>query len=209
MDAEGIERSVSILRKGGVVICPTDTIYGLIADATNGKAVQKIFLIKKRNKKKPLGIFVENVKMAKKFAKVDPLQERFLKKVWPGPVTVILKRKNPPKAQRAFGRARHNPAKLVWAGKLPKELGASKTIGIRVPKYDLIISLIKKLGHPLAQTSVNISNKPPMGDTKEMRSLFFHRRHRPGFIIDAGILPKPSPSKVVDYTGEKIRILRP
>ncbi len=182
-----VKYAVSILQKEGVVVCPTDTIYGLIADATNEKAIRKIFSIKKRSKKKPLGIFVENLAMAKKFARISKVQERFLKKVWPGKVSVVLESK----------------------GKLPKTLGATKTIGIRIPKHDLILSLIKKLGHPLAQTSVNISNEPSLIRVQDIRNVFSQKTYRPDYIIDAGILPKSAPSKVLDYTGKTIKIVRP
>jgi len=175
------------LSQGKVLVCPTDTIYGLLADATNAKAVKKIFLIKKRSTKKPLGVFVKNLAMAKLVAEINKDQERFLKKVWPGKVTIILKSRN----------------------KLAKELGASKTLGLRVPNHGLIQSLLRKLNRPLAQTSVNISNKPPMRNVKDMVALFSQKKYQPDLIVDAGILPLLKPSKVIDYTTQKQKILRP
>lgn len=81
------------IKKGKVIVCPTDTVYGLIADARKQNAVKKIFQIKKRPLKKPIPVFVRDFKMAKSLAKIDKFQERFLKKFWPGKLTVILKAK--------------------------------------------------------------------------------------------------------------------
>src|SRR3989344_6369022 len=96
-----LKEAVRSLKKGNVLACPTDTVYGFVADATNAKAVRKISQIKGREKGKPIPIFVKDIAMAKFLAKIDKSQEAFLEKVWPGKVTVILESKN----------------------KLPKELG--------------------------------------------------------------------------------------
>lgn len=92
---ENNKEVIEIIKKGGVVICPTDTVYGLICDATNKKAVAKIFKIKKRPRKKLIPIFVSDIKMAKKFADISLEQEKFLKQVWPGKVTAVFHRKKP------------------------------------------------------------------------------------------------------------------
>jgi L-threonylcarbamoyladenylate synthase len=106
----------NILRNGGVVICPTDTVYGFLADAANKIAVKKIFKFKKRPKSKPLAVFIKDIKMAKELAEINKEQEKELKKHWPGKFTFILKAKK------------------------------GRTIGLRVPKNKLIIDIIKKIG---------------------------------------------------------------
>ena len=174
------------LAQGKVLVCPTDTIYGFIADATNAKAVEKIFRIKHRRKEKPLGIFVKDLVRAKKFAKVTKTQEVFLKKVWPGKVTVVLQMKK----------------------RFPKGVGIRKTIGIRVPKYHFLDLLFKKFNHALAQTSVNISDTPPLKRVKDMVRVFGRRKWKPDLIFDAGKLPSSRPSKVIDMTTEKRNIIR-
>ena len=78
------------LSQGKVLVCPTDTIYGLLGDAANAKAVEKIFRIKHRRKENPLGIFVKDLAAAKKLAKITRSHEAFLKKAWPGKVTAVL-----------------------------------------------------------------------------------------------------------------------
>lgn len=92
---ENIKEAAEIIKNGGVIIAPTDTVYGLICDATNKKAVDKIFKIKKRPRKKLIPIFVSDINMAKKFANINPKQEKFLKQVWPGKVTAVFHHKKP------------------------------------------------------------------------------------------------------------------
>lgn len=181
-----IQEAVQALKKGKVLACPTDTVYGFVGDATNAKAVGKIFQIKGREKGKPIPIFVKDIKMARSLAKMSKIQERFCGKVWPGKVTVILQSKN----------------------KLPKELGTTKTIGLRQPKYKFLHLLLEAYGKPLTGTSANLSGKPPLSNSKEIIAQFQNRKHRPDVIIEAGILPPSKPSKVVDITGSKHIILR-
>jgi L-threonylcarbamoyladenylate synthase len=174
------------LKKGKVIVCPTDTIYGFIADAENAKAVEKIFRIKHRKKEKPLGIFVKDLAMAKKYARIRPLQERFLKKVWPGKVTAVLQIKK----------------------EFPRGVGTEKTIGIRIPRYHFLDLLFLKFNHAIAQTSVNISDTPPLKRVRDMVRVFGKRKWKPDLILDAGALPLSRPSKVIDMTKEKNKILR-
>lgn len=129
---------VECLKKGKVIIYPTDTIYGLGCVADNVKAIKKIYKIKKRGAKKPLLVLVDSLKMADKYCKIDKEQEKFLKSAWPGPVTVILEHKN----------------------KLPKVLtSVKKTLAVRLPKNDFLIKIIKRIKVPLVSTSVNISRE--------------------------------------------------
>jgi L-threonylcarbamoyladenylate synthase len=181
-----IKQLTILLREGFVFIAPTDTVYGLIADVTDKKAVDKIFEIKKRDKKNWIPIFVKDIEMAKEFAIINEEQEKFLKKVWPGEVTAVLKRK---------------------AGKKIYGLDA-KTIAIRIPKYNVINKLLLAVGHPLTGTSANISGMPASVKIKEVIEQFKDEKVQPDLIIDAGNLPKNKPSQIVDLTGEKPKILR-
>lgn len=182
-----IKRAIKIIKRGGVLICPTDTVYGLIVDATNKKAVEKIFKIKKRQKNKAISIFVKDIKMAKKLAFIDKDQGKFLKKNWPGKITVILKRKN----------------------KLPKSLfGKEKTIGLRIPNYKLINILLDKLNKPLTGTSANISGKPASTKIKEVLEQFERRGIKPDLVLNAGNLSKNKPSTIIDLTQKEFKILR-
>jgi len=191
VDKKNLRKVVRIteksIKKGEVILCPTDTVYGILADATNKKAVERVFQIKKRSRGKPTPIFVKDIKMAKKLAFVDKKQEKFLKIVWPGKVTVVLKRRDV----------------------LPKILfGRTKTIGLRIPDYKLVNNLLLKLNRPLTGTSANVSGKPASTKIKEVLRQFEKEKIKPDLVLDAGNLKPSSPSKVIDLSGRKIKILR-
>jgi len=174
------------IKKGEIIVCPTDTVYGLCSDALNKKAVKRIFTIKKRPKGKPLPIFVKDIKMARKFAKIDKNQEKFLKNP---KITLVLEIRN----------KKNFPKGIV---------SQDNKIGIRAPNYNFLNVLLKKLNLPLAETSANISGKPASTKIKEVLKQFKNQKHQPDLIIDAGNLKKAKPSKVIDLTGSKPRILR-
>lgn len=176
---KALNEVVAAIKNGEVIVCPTDTIYGLVCDATNQKAVKKIILMKKRLPRKPIPIFVRNLKMAKKFAYIDKEQEEILKKAWPGKVTTVLRSKK-----------------------------GSKTIGIRIPKYKFILDLISKLNLPLAETSVNLSGKPALSTIKGVLKHFRNQKNQPDLVINAGNFKKPRPSTVIDLTVIPSKILR-
>jgi len=176
-----------LIQDGKVIVCPTDTVYGLICDATNEKTIKRLFRIKKRSIKKPIPVFVKDIKMTKKFVYIDKKQEDFLKKVWPGKVTVTLKAKK----------------------KLPKGVVSSENkIGLRIPKYKLINQLFSTISRPLSATSANISGKPASTEIKDVINQFNKRKLQPDLIINAGNLKPSKPSTVVDLTEKKLKVLR-
>lgn len=181
-----IKITAKAISNGKILICPTDTVYGLIADAVNKKAVKKLFKIKKRKSKNALPIFVKDLKTAKKLAEIDKATEKFLRKVWPGKATVILKKK---KGVKIFGVDK-------------------KTIGLRIPNYRLVKILLSKLNKPLTGTSANISGKPASTKIKAVISQFKNKKDLPDLILSAGNLKKSLPSTVIDLTSKKFKILR-
>ncbi len=181
------KEAIKSIKEGEVIVCPTDTVYGLISDATNEKAVKKLFKIKKRLVLKPIPIFVKDMKMAKKFARINKNQEEFLKKLWSGKVTVVLKRRK--KKIKLFGVA-------------------PDTIALRIPKYKLINELLKKLNCPLTGTSANISGKPASTKIKIVTFQFKNQKFLPDLVLNSGNLRKSSPSTVIDLTKKKPKILR-
>ena len=181
-----VARVSKFIRQGKVIVLPTDTVYGLVADATNKKAVERLFKIKRRRKGKPIPIFVKDIKIAKKSALIDKNQERFLTKVWPGKTTAVLKRKQ---GIRLYGVDK-------------------KTIALRTPNYRFLNTLLKKINRPLTGTSANISGKSASTEIKEIINQFKNQKHQPDLIIDAGNLPKSRPSRVIDLIGKKPKILR-
>jgi len=181
-----VKTAERLIKEGKVIICPTDTVYGLICDATNKKAVEKIFKIKKRDYKKAVPIFVKDIKSAKKLAVIDKKQEKFLKKVWPGKTTAVLERR---KGIKIYGVDKN-------------------TIALRVPNYKLIRHLLLAVNVPFTGTSANISGKTASTKIKEAANQFKNQKHQPDLIISAGNLPKSKPSKVLDLTIFPPKILR-
>lgn len=177
---------IKAIKEGKVIICPTDTVYGLICDATNKKAVEKVFEIKKRPKNKPLPIFVKDFKMAGKYAFVEKNQEKFLKSVWPGKTTVILKRKL--------------KIKIYGTGK--------KTIALRIPKHKIALKLLRGVNRPLVGTSANLSGRPASGKIKDVLGQFNGQKYQPDLVVNEGVLPKSKPSKIIDLTVFPYKTLR-
>ncbi|VDD86351.1 unnamed protein product [Enterobius vermicularis] len=127
-----LSEAAKVLKDGGVIALPTDTLYGLVATVRN---VHKIYNIKQRNFSKPCGLFISDVGQVKKWCSTK-LEESTLTRLLPGPVTLL------------FFRSDH----------LPSEFNQGiKTVGIRIPKHDFVTQLTKKLTAPLAQTSANLS----------------------------------------------------
>ncbi len=179
----GVKIATDILQTGGVVICPTDTVYGFLADVQNKKAVGRIYKIKKRPKSKPLSLFVNDLKMAKDLAEIDERQEKILRKRWPGKYTFILKRK---KGKKLYGVDKN-------------------TLAIRIPKHAFLQKLLKKFNRPLVQTSVNISNEKPLNKISDIIKTFGGADI---LIIDGGDIKKGKASKIIDLTKNKNNVVR-
>ena len=131
-----ISEAIGLLQKGKLVGFPTETVYGLGADATNKEAVLKIYKNKNRPKSNPLIVHVATLDQAKTIGVFDDKIEKIVKDFWPGPLTVVLRRKD--------------------NSKICEELCAgTDTIAIRIPNNKTILSLIKKLGNPIAAPSAN------------------------------------------------------
>jgi L-threonylcarbamoyladenylate synthase len=184
---ENLKFAAECLREGKVLVFPTDTVYGLICDATNEKAVERIFEIKQREKEKPLGVFVKDMAEVKKIAAINDNQKGFLKDNWPGAVTVILQAK-----------------KSALSGLITQK----GTMGLRIPDYRLLALILKEFKGPIAQTSANISGRPATTKIKEVLEQFEAAEIQPDVVINAGDLPENKPSKVVDFSENKQKILR-
>ncbi len=183
---EALGHAEEIIRRGGIVVMPTDTVYGLLCDACNEGAVRSMFAMKQRPDEKVFPIFVKDVAMARQYAYISDAKAGFLEKVWPGPVTAVFQHKE----------------------KLPAFLtGGKDTIGIRMPDNEFILELFARLGSPLAQTSANISGEPAAKNAEEVKKYFASTSRGPDLLIDGGQTPGTS-STVVDCTGVSPLILR-
>lgn len=175
-----------VIRGGGVAVVPTDTVYGLIADARNEDAIRKMFAIKKRPQEKAFPIFVRDISMARQYGYISDAKARFLEKVWPGAVTAVF----------------HHKEKL-----LALLTGGKDTIGIRTPDNAFILELLARFGRPLVQTSANVSDMPPAKNADEILRYFKDAEAQPDLMVDAGDVSGAS-STVIDFTGVSPLILR-
>jgi L-threonylcarbamoyladenylate synthase len=187
ISSTALTKAVLFLKKGGVVICPTDTVYGFLADAKNKKAVDLIYKTKKRPKQKPLPVFVGTMKMAKQLADVDAKQEKVIKKYWPGKYTFVLKARKVPKVYKVYGVGKN-------------------TIALRIPKHPFLQKLLKAINRPLVQTSVNISGDESLYKMEDIVKYFGNNKNI--LIIDGRNLKKSKPSKIIDLTSSKIKRIR-
>ncbi|MFZ1549539.1 MAG: L-threonylcarbamoyladenylate synthase [Microgenomates group bacterium] len=182
------DKIIETLNRGGLVVYPTDTVYGLLCDASNGEAVKKLINFKQRPAGKPISIFVCDLEMAKQYVKINVDTEKRLRTLLPGPYTIVLPSKH----------------------KLPAELESEKgTLGIRIPDNKEIIDLVNTFGKPLTATSANLAGRPPHYSIKSFNKQVAHgRKNLVDFIVDGGDLPHNKPSTVVDFTTGDLKVLR-
>jgi L-threonylcarbamoyladenylate synthase len=158
-----------------------------LCDATNQKAIKKLFNVKQRSLKKPLPIFIRDIVEAKKIGKIDNKKEKFLKSVWPGKTTVIL----------------------VPKKKFPNGIGiVEKEIGLRISAHKFVEQLLNIVEIPITSTSANISGESSSTKIKDILKQFENQKIKPDLIIDAGNLPKNKPSKIIDLTVEPYKTIR-
>jgi len=180
-----VETASRMVKKSGVIIAPTDTVYGIIADAQNENAVRRVYDIKKRDASKMLPIFVKNIAMAKKIAKIPAKQIAVLENNWPGKTTFILNRNLDMKI-----------------------FGVGKTVALRIPFYNFLNSLLETFNSPLTGTSANISGLPACGKIDDVIAQFQNQKNRPDLIINAGDLDPSKPSTIIDLTQPAPKIVR-
>jgi len=181
-----IEECASILRKGGIVAFPTETVYGLGADGLNPNAIKKIFQAKKRPADNPLIFHISNKEDVKKFTKnIPPNAEKLMEKFWPGPLTLILKK---------------SPI-------IPKiATGGLNTIAIRMPSHRIALSLIHSLGNPIVAPSANLFGKPSPTLAKHVLN---DLNGKINAVIDGGNTVIGIESTILDLTTNMPTILRP
>jgi len=183
-----VEKAVSMLRNGGVVVYPTETCYGIGVDVTNQKAVDKLYEYKGFRGQKPFSMAVKDREMAQKYVKINEMAENLYNNYLPGPVTVVSESKG-------------GVAKGVES-----EWGS---IGIRIPDHEIPIKIVSGLGKPITATSANISYKPvPYSIDKYIEQTPKKSLNYVDLVIDAGTLPKNVPSTVLDTTMNSLEVLR-
>ena len=184
---ELVDKAVSLWQGGEVVAIPTETVYGLAADACNGEAVARIYVLKSRPQFNPLIVHVADANIAKNYAEWNPLAEALVDAFWPGPLTLVLKR-----------RADCAISELVSAG--------GDTLAIRVPAHAVALQLLRAWGGGIAAPSANQSGRVSPTTAQHVRDEFGHALP---LIIDGGACDIGIESTVVDCTGTAPVILRP
>ena len=172
-----INQAVSVIRHGGILIYPTDTLYGIGGDATNQNVVEKIYRVKERDSNKSLSIILPSIAAIKKYCEVSRQQEKILKKYLPGPYTFILKlRKNLP---------------VTTNGK----------VGVRIPDYPSLLRICRLVDTPLITTSANLSGE---SDAQKLGEVNTTLLHKVDFAIDGGKTKYSMGSTVVDMVDNRV-----
>ncbi len=178
-----VNQVVDVLRDGGVIAYPTDTYYGIGCDIMNKKAIQRVYQLKNRDKKKPFSFICSDLKNISDYAKVTNYAYKTMKRLLPGPYTFIL-----------------DGSKQV-----PKMMLTNrKTAGIRVPDHAICQALVKTLGNPILSTSATAPDGTVFGDPSFIQD---HFGNRIDIVIDGGPAPG-DPSSVIDLTGDIPEVIR-
>ena len=185
-EAAAKEAAITLL-KDGIVVFPTDTIYGLGGNALDADVVERLFRIKHRSADKAVPVMVHSVNMARSIAVVDHRWDELLAELWPGPYTFVFKKK-----------------KIV-----PSVLtGGRDTVGIRIVDHPLCMHVLKDFEGPITCTSANISEESVPRNVGELIRTFENEKERPDLVIEAGDPPAEHPSTVIDLSTSPPKIVR-
>ena len=181
-----VEKAVKVLKNGGLIIYPTDTVYGLGCDITNTKALEKIAKIKGVKLEKANFSFVcsDLSNLSDYVKQIDTATFKILKRALPGPYTFILPGNN----------------------NLPKEFKKKKTVGIRVPDNNIVIEIVKKLGNPIVSTSIKDDDEI-LEYTTDPELIYEKWRDIVDLVIDGGYGDNEA-STVIDLSGDEPEIIR-
>jgi len=179
---EGIEKASEIIDKGGIVIFPTDTVYGIGCNPYNKESVEKIYKIKSRDINKSVPVLTYSIETAEKIVEFDQFTKKIVEKFWPGPLTVILK---------------------VTDKKIKESLNLKNKIAIRVPDHKCTLELLKKCNF-LVGTSANISGDLPYTNPEEC----LENLENYDIFVDYGIITSKGESTIIEIENEQIKIIR-
>jgi L-threonylcarbamoyladenylate synthase len=180
-----ISRAIASLQSGNVIVFPTETVYGLGADALNHEAVEKVFQLKGRKPENPIPIIVADQTMLRGLIdNIPPIAEKLIDQFWPGPLTLVLQ-----------------------AGPdTPKQLlNIRGGVGVRISSQPIATQLARELGRPLTATSANPSGKPAASTIEQAKNYFAGEI---GIFVDGGKLPPKIGSSVVEVIEDRIKIIR-
>ena len=177
--------TANLLKKGGVIAYPTDTIYGMGCLVSNTQAIEKIFKIKARDEAKPMSLLCSSLEMLSQYCQpLTPSNKNLLRRLLPGPYTFILSAND------------NVPPSLVGQPR--------KTVGLRIPRHNFCLSITKYLNEAIVTTSVNRSGESPLNDPAAVEASF-------GPMLDAIIIhesPQGESSTILDITGKEPLLVR-
>lgn len=184
-DLDRLKEPAKIIKEGGVVIFPTETVYGIGTNGFNEESIRRIYEIKKRDFNKPISLLVSDMNMVEKVAKdISDLEYKLMEKFFPGPLTIILNKKK----------------------EVPDILTANgNTVGIRMPSGIVARKLIEYAGVPIATPSANISGRPSGTNVNDIKRDF---EGKVDAIIDNGESKLGIASTIVKVVENKVNILR-
>ena len=186
-DARGIAEAAAVLNQGGLVAFPTETVYGLGADATNGEAVAAIFAAKGRPLFNPLIVHVADLEEARRHVELSPRAQALAERFWPGALTLVLPRR------------KNSPLSLLVSAGLD-------TVAIRAPSHPAAIALLKETGRPVAGPSANASGQVTATTAQHVAESLGGKLD---FILDAGSATLGIESTVIGFDGDRPLLLRP
>lgn len=184
-DLDRIRYIAKVIETGGLVVLPTDTVYGLVCDPGNSTAVEGVYLVKRRSRNLPLALLLRDMGQAGSYAgELSDSAVRAMQEFWPGALTVVL-------------RASKDTSPKVRAGK--------GTIGLRLPAHVVPRLVADELGTALASTSANLSAQPSPITAEQARAHLDGLVH---LIVDGGPAPTGQESTVVDFSRTPPQVLR-
>jgi L-threonylcarbamoyladenylate synthase len=179
---EGIKKTSQVIDEGGIVVFPTDTVYGIGCNPYNENAVKKIYKIKSRDKVKSLPVLAYSIDIVKKIVIMDEFTEKIVKKNWPGPLTLILE---------------------VTDQKLKKALNLQNKIAVRIPESKCTLKLLEKC-ELVVGTSANISGNSPYTDPDDC----IKNIKNYDLFLNGGTITSRGESTIIEIEDEKIKIIR-
>ena len=177
--------AVEVIRSGGLVAIPTDTLYGLAADPFNAKAVDRVFAAKGRAEAQAVALVASDAaQVLARLGPLTPMARRLADHFWPGPLTILM---------------------LASAALAPGVSAGTGLVGVRVPDHRVTRDLCRLASLPLVATSANISGKQPSQDPDDVAAAFGDSID---VLVDSGPTPGGPPSTIVDATGASPRLIR-
>jgi L-threonylcarbamoyladenylate synthase len=179
---EGVEKASEIIKDGGIVIFPTDTVYGIGCNPYNRKSIQRIYKIKSRERTKSFPILAFSKEIATKIVEFDRDSEKIAEKIWPGPLTIVLK---------------------LTDEKLKEALNVADKVAIRVPNHQCALRLLEKCDF-IVGTSANISGSHSFRNPEEC----YQNIHDYDLFLDGGTITSSGESTIIEFIDGKLKIHR-